>query len=371
MKKKCDAIFGLYNLAKGYSFSENSFLRSICRILDDVPQTLLREHYRCHPKIIGFCNQKFYENELIVMTEDCGEPDALTVFKTVIGNHKRERINQRQIDVTIRDALPMLDRVNPQEIGIIAPYRAQVEVITKQLGNTPIEVDTVHKFQGREKETILLTTVDDVVTEFSDNPYLLNVAISRAKKQLILVISGNEQPKDSNISDLISYVDYNSFKVVHSEIRSVFDLLYCQYTDARIAFLKKYPRISAYTSENLMYCEIIRILKRYPSLPLNVICHQPLKMLIRNTAALSDDEYRYAMNPATHLDFLLYNKISKKAILAIEVDGFHCHKPGTEQQKRDEMKNNILEKFKIPLLRFPTNGSEECVKIDCFLKNIV
>ena len=73
------------------------------------------------------------------------------------------------------------------------------------------------------------------------------------------------------------------------------------------------------------------------------------------------------MNPATHIDFLIYSKISKKPILAIEVDGFSYHKPGMEQYERDMMKNYILELYKIPLIRFPTNGCEECVKIEQFL----
>lgn len=41
--------------------------------LPNIAQTLLCEHYRCHPKIINFCNQKFYRGELIIMTEDKGE----------------------------------------------------------------------------------------------------------------------------------------------------------------------------------------------------------------------------------------------------------------------------------------------------------
>ena len=370
MKKHCDAIFDSYNLPQGYSFSENSFLKSVCSVLHDAPQTLLREHYRCHPKIIGFCNQKFYHNELIVMTEDCGEPDALTVFKTVAGGHRRGRVNQRQIDVTIREALPMLSGVNPQDVGIIAPYKNQVAAITQQIDTSTIEVDTVHKFQGREKDTILLTTVDDVVTDFSDDPYLLNVAVSRAKKRLSFVVSGNAQPMDSNIGDLISYIEYNNFRIVQSEIRSIFDLLYRQYTQARVDFLKKHPRVSAYVSENLMYGEIVDILERHSTMSLNVICHQPLNMLIWNPKLLNDEEYRYAMNPTTHIDFLLYNQVSKKPVLAIEVDGFHYHKPGTEQHKRDEMKDHILECYGIPLFRFPTNGSEECTKIEQFLDNM-
>ncbi|QAT42435.1 AAA domain-containing protein [Aminipila luticellarii] len=367
MKKQCDAIFNSYKLSQAYSFSENSFLKSVCSILSEVPQTLLREHYRCHPKIIGFCNQKFYNNELIVMTEDHGESDTLAVFKTVVGNHRRDHTNQRQIDVTIQEALPLLENVKPENIGIVAPYKDQVATIVKQLNTDKIEVHTVHKFQGREKDTIVLTTVDDIVTDFSDDPYLLNVAVSRAKNRLCLVVSGNEQPVDSNIGDLISYIEYNNFHVVQSEIYSVFDLLYQQYTDARIAFLKKHLRVSEYDSEKIMYGTIVDILNSHSNLSLNVICHQPINMLIHNPKRLNDEECRYAMNMATHVDFLIYNRISKKPVLGIEVDGFHNHKDGTRQSERDKMKNHIFELYNIPLLRFPTNGSGEREKIEQFL----
>ena len=226
MKIQSNAIFASYKLPIGYSYSDNSFLKSVCSVIPEIPQTLLREHYRCHPKIIGFCNQKFYNGELVIMTEDHGENDTLSVYRTAVGDHRRGHVNQRQIDVTMKEVLPAFSDTEPENIGIIAPYRHQVEAMAAALENSRIETDTVHKFQGREKDVILLTTVDDEVTEFSDDPYLLNVAISRAKKKLCLVTSGNEQPKDSNIQDLISYIEYNNFSVVNSELYSVFDLLY-------------------------------------------------------------------------------------------------------------------------------------------------
>ena len=364
MKKRSDAVYKSYNLPDGYSFSENSFIKSICSVLPDAPQTLLREHYRCHPKIIGFCNQKFYNNNLIIMTEDKGETDTLSVIKTSVGNHQRDRINQRQIDVITQEVLPMFKNTKSESIGIIAPYRDQVKAITNQLFDNQIEVHTVHKFQGREKDIILLSSVDDVVSDFSDDPYLLNVAVSRAKSRLCLVVSGNEQPNDSNIGDLIAYIEYNNFQVLQSSIYSVFDLLYRQYTEARIAYLKKRQHISQYDSENLMYVAIVEILDKRPHLSLNVICHQPLNMLIRDPKYLNDVECQYAMNTATHLDFLIYNQISKKPVLAIEVDGFHFHKPGTAQYERDRMKDRILSLYNIPLLRFATNGSNEIAQVE-------
>lgn len=363
MKRRSDSVFSSFDLPTGYSFSDNSFLKSVCSVVPNIPQTLLREHYRCHPKIIGFCNQKFYQNELVIMTEDHGEHDVLKMFRTNMGNHRRDRINQRQIDVTVQEVLPQLDGISPKEIGIVAPYRDQISKINKELGDSEIEVHTVHKFQGREKESIVLTTVDDVVTDFSDDPYLLNVAVSRAKKQLILVISGNEQPADSNIGDLISYIRYNNCEVVQSELYSVFDLLYSQYTDACIAYLRKHKQVSDYHSENLMYGAICDLLDARPQLSLSVICHQPLNMLIQDPHRLNDDECRYAMNTATHLDFLIYHRISQKPILAIEVDGFHNHKEGAAQYARDRMKDHILRLYKIPAFRFPTNGSGEVEKI--------
>lgn len=113
-----------------------------------------------------------------------------------------------------------------------------------------------------------------------------------------------------------------------------------------------------------MYGTIVDMLNNRPQLSLNVICHQPLHMLIRDPKSrLNADEYNYAMNKATHVDFLIYNRISKKAVLAIEVDGFHYHKPGTSQYKRDQMKDHILELYGIKFLRFATNGSKEMAQI--------
>ena len=77
------------------------------------------------------------------------------------------------------------------------------------------------------------------------------------------------------------------------------------------------------------------------------------------------------MNPATHIDFLLYNRISKKPVLAIEVDGYAYHKEDTKQASRDLMKDHILEIYEIPLLRFKTNGSGEKEMIVDMLDQLV
>ncbi len=105
----------------------------------------------------------------------------------------------------------------------------------------------------------------------------LNVAVSSQTAVLYLVVSGNEQPKDCNISDLIAYIEYNNGTVIASKIHSIFDYLYEQYTDARIAHLKKHKKISEYDSENLTFALIEDILQENINMRhLNIICHLPL-----------------------------------------------------------------------------------------------
>lgn len=356
-KKELDKIFKEYDIDVAYNYTENSFLKSLCRVIPDVPNTLLKEHYRCHPKIINFCNQKFYNNELVIMTEDNNEDSVITAVRTVKGNHERDHMNMREVEVICNEVLPQLGE--NEDIGIIAPYRNQVNTIKSIIKNKKIDVNTVHKFQGRENDTIIISTVDNVVTCFSDDPYLLNVAVSRAKKKLCLVTSGNEQPKDSNINDLMKYIEYNNFEIKDSKLHSVFDYLYKMYSESRMEYLKKTKRISEYDSENLMYQLINDTLDEYGHSEIGVLCHQPLNTLLKDLTLLSEEEAGYALNPATHIDFLLYNRVTKEPILAIEVDGWSFHKEGTRQAERDKMKNGILEKYELPLIRFATNGSRE------------
>ena len=364
---RADAIFNQYNLSKGYRFT-NSFLQSVLEVMPNVTQTMLREHYRCHPKIIEFCNQKFYRGNLIIMTEDHGEKDVLKVIKTVKGNHSRNHFSQRQIDIIKNEIIPN-DITNKKETGIIAPYNNQVQSLKEQIDG--IEQATVHKFQGKEKDTIIISTFEDEITDFVDDPYLLNVAVSRAKKKLILVVTGNEQNKERNIMDLIDYIQYNNFEVVESNVYSIFDYLYKQYTKERKLFLNKNNRKLEYDSENLMYTLLEEILKNDDYKMLDFVCHFPVNMLIKNPYLLNDDECLYAMNPATHVDFLVYNRISKRAILAIEVDGYAFHQKETAQAKRDLLKNHIFELYYIPLLRFSTTGSGEREKIINMLNKIL
>ena len=369
-RKSLAEIFEKYNIAEAYDFARHSFLGSLCELMKErIPKVTLREHYRCHPLIIGFCNQKFYNGELIIMTPDHGEK-ALKLVLTVPGRHERDHMNQRQIDVIKKTVLP--DIAFPEaEIGMIAPYRNQARKMEKDLNCPQIDISTVHKFQGREKDAIVLSTVDDIVTPFSDDPNLLNVAVSRAKKELIVVASEMEQPAGSNIGDLIDYIRYHNCEIQHSAVSSVFDYLYKQYREMRLDYLQKRGRISEYDSENLVYHLIRDELAERKEQALDVVFRQPLYLLIRDQSKLNGAEREFVNSGLSHLDFLIYNRVSKRPVLAIEVDGYQYHKEGTKQADRDKLKDHILAQYKIPLIRFATNGSGEAKLLSDALDKIM
>ena len=363
---KYKGIFNEFRVAQGYNCADYCFLQSVCTILPDVEQTLLREHYRCHPTIINFCNQRFYGGNLLIMTEDHDEPDVMMAVKTVPGHHIRNHYNQREIDVVKNEVLPRL--AQGEDVGIITPYNSQVNELNRQLPD--IEASTIHKYQGREKDTIILSTVDDQISEFSDDANLINVAISRAKKRFCLVVSGNEQERKGNISDLIDYINYHNLSVTESKINSIFDYLYSHYTNERMAFLAEHGNISEYDSENLTYSLLENILAEYPDFShLGILCHTPMRNVVKDWTLLSDEERKYISHYSTHLDFLIINHVTKKPVIAIETDGYSYHSDETEQHKRDLMKNHILEVYGLPLLRLRTNESNEKERIVSSLFN--
>lgn len=359
-----DEIYYKYNLKEAYNYLENSILASVSKLFNSVPKTLLKEHYRCHPLIIGYCNKMFYDNKLIVLSEN-KEVEPLMVYKTAKGNHQRGMSNQRQIDLILKEILPDKNICTDLDsIGIISPYREQAEQLQKVINNVNIEADTVHKFQGREKDIIIISTVSNQINKFIDNPKLINVAVSRAVNKLILVVTDNDENiKNTNIGNLIKYIEYNNGITIESKVYSVFDLLYTCYSNKLTKFRKKSKKVSKYDSENIMNDLIEKTFSNNGFTNLGKVINQSLQKLIKDTTKLTPEEYKFAMNNSTHTDFLIYNKINNEPILVIEVDGYAYHANNKKQLQRDNMKDNILKKYDIPILRLKTNGSGEKEKL--------
>lgn len=373
VKRQATELWRKYDLnCQAWNYAENSFLSSAKSLWPQAPDVLLKEHYRCHPKIAGFFNQKFYDNQLIIMTADRGETDVMQVVFTAPGHHARGRINQRQSEVILREIQPELIRKGVADIGVIAPYKAQVVMLKKVLG-TGIEVATVHGFQGREKQAIIMSTVDNEIGEFVDDPKMLNVAVSRAQRSFTVILSDNRNSFDTNFGDLVRYIRYQQQLVKNSQIRSVFDLLYADYAQARKQFLDANGRTSEWDSESLAEAVIRSVLAEdeFSKISLSCMRHVPLTWLIGDLPTLTDRERRFVLHPWSHVDFLVYDTIGKLPVLGIEVDGWAFHRPGSLQSERDELKNSVFQRADLRMLRLSTTGSREDAVISEALREVL
>jgi len=307
-----------------------------------------------------------------VLTEERDGDKPLVLYKTAEGNHARGKYNQRQIDVIMEEILPEQVIDDGQEsVGIISPYRMQRDKIVEAIGSRNIQVDTVHKYQGRERDIVIITTVVNDVNDFVDDPNLVNVAVSRAVDKLVVIVSDNMKNENSNIGDLVKYIEYHNYEVIDSNIYSVFDLLYHSYSKQLFERMKNRKRVSKYDSENLINAVIEKVLGQSEFQNLDWVMHQPVKMLIRNLEKLDDNECQFAMNVLTHTDFVIFNKMNKMPVLVVEVDGYAYHANNPKQEARDKMKDAILQKYEIPILRLRTNESREETRLNEKLRAVL
>ncbi|PCE21542.1 AAA domain-containing protein [Burkholderia ubonensis] len=363
---------GLEAPADVYDCERYSLLDSCIGVFKDaLPRTLLKEHYRCHPRIIQFCNQQFYDNALVPMTRDNGEA-PLRLLVTAKGNHARKNTNLRELDSLLK---VLEDEGEPVGLdgdgrGFIAPFRAQVTLSGTHLPADFVK-ETVHKFQGRECDEIVFSTVLDKKRynlerlDFVDDPRMVNVAVSRAKSRFTLV-TGDEvfTANNGHIAALMRYVEYyaQDEQIVRAPVVSAFDLLYKEY-DQSLARLnaRLRPEDSRYKSEQIVAQVLRDALSDASCQAITFHTQIPLDQVASSTnSALTARELAFMRNRAS-CDFVLYFKVGKTPLGVIEVDGGSHDRP--EQAARDDLKNSILAKSDLPILRLRTveSGIEEKV----------
>ncbi|WP_311907138.1 AAA domain-containing protein [Carnobacterium divergens] len=356
-----------------YDCTKYSLLDSFVELFkEEVPITLLKEHYRCHPKIIQFCNQQFYNNQLIPMTTDEGE-SSIELVTTSKGNHARKRANLREIE-----SLVEVGWSDEKDIGFIAPYNNQVNLAGEHLPDEFAKA-TIHKFQGREcKEIVFSTVLDKKMSsqrsvDFVDDPHLVNVAVSRAINKFTLVTGEDIFTKNNkSLAALVRYIKYYaSDDYIHdSPVISAFDLLYEEYDrsleklNARLNL--KNPQVK---SEKIFALLLEDILMKVEFISLKFHMQIDLIQLVSiKNNFFTERELEFIRQKAS-CDFVIYYKVGKSPIGVIEVDGGY-HEV-TKQQERDNLKNSILKKSGIPILRLKTTEGSLEKKIENFLNNCI
>ncbi|MFC4305400.1 AAA domain-containing protein [Cohnella boryungensis] len=369
------------DVSEAYNYFNHSVLTSVLSIYEEnIPKVRLKEHYRCRPRIIEFCNHQYYDNELIPFTSEEESDISIRLHYTSAGNHMRRvtlegkqgSFNHREIEAFREEILQelQLQNIPNEDIGFTTPYRLQVTEANLILDDN-IEMDTVHKYQGREKPVMVLSTVLDqtrngqIGKKFVENPQLVNVAVSRAQKQFILVTDHQLfRTSRKDIGNLIRYIEYNTLHehITQSELVSVFDLLYSEYSEKLNDLQNRLFTKFRYKSENIIWRVLSDLIEedKYKCVIFGTQVY--LKDLIRETGHLSESETTYIKHRAS-FDFVFYDAINKQPLLALEVDGFASHRNNPDQLERDKKKDSICKKIQLPLLRLPTTGSNEIEKI--------
>uniref|UniRef100_A0A3B4A9G8 RNA helicase n=1 Tax=Periophthalmus magnuspinnatus TaxID=409849 RepID=A0A3B4A9G8_9GOBI len=180
-------------------------------VFDNRFVTKLLRNYRSHPAILQIPNELFYDGELQAYADEqrnsCCSFGPLPqkgfpiIFHKVTDSSSSFLLfNNAEVDVLmdyVKDLLQTqgnngLSNISPQDIGIIAPYRKQVQKILARLSELNmclLQVGTLEEFQGQERRVILVSTVRIILTYstcFCFNQWF-NVAVNRAKALLIVV----------------------------------------------------------------------------------------------------------------------------------------------------------------------------------------
>jgi len=180
------------------------------------PPVILSTQYRCHPRISGICNKLFYQGRIKDgISEDDRTPlfgfPTICIFDIPHGQEVSSHSSvMNQAEATTCSVLVkylISKGVDNHDIGVIAFYRSQVESISAPLidgrKNKPIvDVSTVDAFQGDERDFIIISTAKTSASSFVESKERINVAISRAKRHLIVVTN----MKSLHSSDLWSMI---------------------------------------------------------------------------------------------------------------------------------------------------------------------
>jgi DNA replication ATP-dependent helicase Dna2 len=157
--------------------------------------TLLDTQYRMHPAIMTIANRLFYDGRLRsgVTPDDRTPPDGAPVTLIPVDGVSDDRRNVAEAQAATERALSYVRdyRVPAASIGVVSPFRAQVALMRQMLENTGITVDTIERFQGGERDVMILSFVRPSASGFVFDERRFNVAVTRARRKLVLVAHPN------------------------------------------------------------------------------------------------------------------------------------------------------------------------------------
>lgn len=334
-----------YNVSNNFDFKDNSIL-DLMRKNDALSKyILLKYHYRCSKKIIGFSNEMFYENQLdLSYVSNEGEISIVDTKNVATAIEK---------NLCIDEAQNIVDDIKQNKIPkalIITPFRNQKNQINKLLkeeGINDVACKTVHEVQGGEEDIVFLSVSISNKTHTGTYEWLAtskelnNVAITRAKKKLTVYIDLNAQLSLKKKGNTIDYLD------------------------ELVEYIKKngeseegnhYPHKTIGKSNGSINEDIFNLTIRH-------FCEcNPNYSVERNVEVadlFKDDEEM--QNEKQEFDVVLYDS-DKKPVICIELNGFE-HYSNEITINRDKHKKALCEKKGITIIAVKNEDAKDYITL--------
>jgi len=204
---------------------------------------LLNTQYRMHNAIMGFSNKLFYNNELLaditvketslhsddtndllykpidfIDTAGCGFDEKQNEETLSLNNLQETEIIWKHLQLLAEAYKNTGNRIRDLSIGIIAPYKSQIETLQTQLHETILDeelkkcisIKTIDGFQGEERDIIYISFVRSNTQGeigFLSDTRRTNVALTRARKKLVMVGDSATLANHPFYKELIDYCE--------------------------------------------------------------------------------------------------------------------------------------------------------------------
>ena len=336
-----------YNITDEYDYRNKSVYQTFLSADAVSDEVLLSYHYRCHPKIIGFNNKKYYNNKLNIRSSD-NEKQPLEFIQC----HSEASTLKNTSEREAREIIHYVKTHPNKTIAVITPFVNQRNKIQEELnqnGITNVDCGTVHAFQGDEKQEIIFSlaltdkTHEKTYSWLKNNKELINVATSRAKEKL--VVTGDMEQlnrlhhpgDDDDLFELCNYVRSNGITTVTERAPESRALGIKPYsTETETAFLETLN----HAINAMMITKTKYVVKK----------EVPISQVFNSSNQVNDLFY------TGRFDYIVYERDGKELlpIFAIELDG-NEHTNDIRVIERDKKKQQICDEHNFQLIRVPNN----------------
>lgn len=144
-----------YNITDEYDYRNKSVYQTFLSADAVSDEVLLSYHYRCHPKIIGFNNKKYYNNKLNIRSSD-NEKHPLEFIEC----HSKDTTLKNTSESEAKEIVHYVKTHPDKTIAVITPFvnqRNEIQEELNQNGIANVDCGTVHAFQGDEKQEIIFS----------------------------------------------------------------------------------------------------------------------------------------------------------------------------------------------------------------------